>query len=914
MILFCAAFYFGQKGFPKRGLNSDEALPKNALSFSKEASGLFFLSPQVLLSPFDITFAKNQQAYIMAHRVILNHFRFCASRAGTPLLGLGAGEGKCTKPKVVQYSYLLFLAAILTCTTHAQTHGWQRSNPGGGGAFSTIGAGASGIIIAGSDLSGAYRSLDHGQSWDVIGSNRGLTATHVSGIGFHPTDGDILYIGTDEGIFRSSDGGETVEQVLGEGYITDIEIARSNPLVGYAASHPEYDSDQGAVFKTTDGGMSWSQVSGDLPGGLRILKLLVHPADEDMLWLLSGEGRFACGPAQVWRSSNGGINWQQQASAYGEILDIGIDREALPYLYLTTLNADCAAQYYWTDLDGTFYKSTDLGDSWAPMEDRTGVIFVNADQPDIIRLIDPREPFPWIDGAGTWESADGGSTWEQTGFIADWDYGYQGEAFWSYGSSFNGISKTLGDDLSDPNNIYWTNSQWAFGSFDGGKNFQNLHTAEVSPGWWQSTGFDNVNMMDLAISEAEPDRIYLAYFDIGLWRSIDNGESWQSCNTPEYTGGWDGFGGNSATVLADPQRAATVWASMGGDQNGQAPTFLLRSDNGGERTSWQLSNNGLPDEEIMGLSLDRNSPADNRTLFVTAQGEVYKSENDGFGWTKKPGCNGCRFTAVDHFDSDLVFAGGENGLWRSTDGGETWSEAGLPEMGGDPDIGFWEWNWSGVHEIKTDPQHGGWVYVASFGNGKGLWRSTNGGDDWTKLLDDDFMRSMAISPQNADVLYATSSAALEAGGFDGGSHGILFSDDGGENWTAANEGMAWPFAVPVEVSKTDWVFVGSPGTGFQKAKVPGSVAVGEVGMEGGFEMYPNPNGGHFYLKIKNTRAADNMEVNVFNPIGKNVFSEKVQPGINSIQLGHLPKGLYFLKIKNGGKMAGVVRFEMINDK
>ncbi|HFA49583.1 MAG TPA: hypothetical protein ENJ95_11270 [Bacteroidetes bacterium] len=35
---------------------------------------------------------------------ILHHFRFCALRAGSPLLGLGAGEGKCTKPKVVQYN------------------------------------------------------------------------------------------------------------------------------------------------------------------------------------------------------------------------------------------------------------------------------------------------------------------------------------------------------------------------------------------------------------------------------------------------------------------------------------------------------------------------------------------------------------------------------------------------------------------------------------------------------------------------------------------------------------------------------------------------------------------------------------------------------------------------------------------
>ena len=96
----------------------------------------------------------------------------------------------------------------------------------------------------------------------------------------------------------------------------------------------------------------------------------------------------------------------------------------------------------WTDLNGSMYRSIDLGVTWAETEERTGVIWVNTSQPDIIRLIDPREPFPWIPGAGTWQSSNGGYDWSQTGFIDDWDYGYQNSAFWSYGASFNGIAKT----------------------------------------------------------------------------------------------------------------------------------------------------------------------------------------------------------------------------------------------------------------------------------------------------------------------------------------------------------------------------------------------------------------------------------------------------------------------------------------
>jgi len=81
----------------------------------------------------------------------------------------------------------------------------------------------------GSDVSGAYRSFDGGQTWDVIGASSGLTETHVSGIGFHKFDGNIIYLGTENGIFRSSDGGNKFTKVLADGYITDIEFGTNHP-------------------------------------------------------------------------------------------------------------------------------------------------------------------------------------------------------------------------------------------------------------------------------------------------------------------------------------------------------------------------------------------------------------------------------------------------------------------------------------------------------------------------------------------------------------------------------------------------------------------------------------------------------------------------------------------------------------
>ena len=76
---------------------------------------------------------------------------------------------------------LVFVGLLVAAGAMAGS--WININPGGGGGFTSIGAGPSGTIICGSDLSGAYRSLDRGSTWDAIGSSRDLARTHVSAVG-----------------------------------------------------------------------------------------------------------------------------------------------------------------------------------------------------------------------------------------------------------------------------------------------------------------------------------------------------------------------------------------------------------------------------------------------------------------------------------------------------------------------------------------------------------------------------------------------------------------------------------------------------------------------------------------------------------------------------------------------------------
>ncbi|HIP73036.1 MAG TPA: hypothetical protein EYH05_16780 [Anaerolineae bacterium] len=693
---------------------------------------------------------------------------------------------------------------------HSLTPAWQRTNPGGGGAFTAVAAGPTGIILVASDLSGAYRSLDRGQTWDVIGSYRGLTSTHVVAVSFNPVDPAVLFLGTDEGIFRSGDGGDSFAQVLPDGYVTAVAVSPADPQIAYAARHSAWNVSDGRLYKSADNGRTWQPVSGlTLPGNLSILKLQLHPGDADTLYLLAGEARFTCGPAVAYRSADGGATWAQIGGGLGQIMDLALDETAPNTLFLTTYGDVWDPGYNCISDDpggGYLYQSDDDGDTWTRLTTTQRNALIWLDNDDLaIRLID-------LDGRELWESPDG-NDWTLVSDISGWDDGWPENSF-TYGSSFNGDAMTIGLDMSDPDALFWVDGQFVYGTRDDGRTFANFYTNEIAPGRWQSRGIDNIVTFDLVISPANPDLIYLAMPDAGCFRSDDGGAGWQNCNPAAYTGSWNGAGGNVMTVAADPARANVVWLTQAEDVV-DGPHTLLRSDDFG--AAWTASHDGLPASGVpAGLSVDPNSPTDNRTLFVTFGGDVYRSEDDGRTWAEVFACGGCRYTAVSPHDSAILFAGGETGLWRSLDGGDSWTETGLPEMRGSLGGEFWDKYWAGAAAIVFAPVDAERVYTAVFGQDRGLYRSDDGGDSWTKILTDDFLRDTAVSPADPQTIHAGSSGAIYSGGYEPGSQGFLVSRDGGQSWETANEGLAWPFVnvITLHPDDPDIIFLGSPGAGY----------------------------------------------------------------------------------------------------
>ncbi len=196
-------------------------------------------------------------------------------------------------------------------------------------------------------------------------------------------------------------------------------------------------------------------------------------------------------------------------------------------------------------------------------------------------------------------------------------------------------------------------------------------------------------------------------------------------------------------------------------------------------------------------------PSDPSTLFVaTASGGIWKSTNKGHTWTRlfadQPVAT---FGAVTIAPSDpqVLYAGtGEqnnrqstswgNGVYRSDDGGATWRHLGL--------VGTRH-----VGEIVVHPTTPDVAYVAGLGNlwapgeERGVFRTTDGGRSWKKVLYlDEYTGAvdLAMDPSNPRVLYAGMYARLrKAWGFNGGgpNGGIYKSTDGGESWEKLAGGL-----------------------------------------------------------------------------------------------------------------------------
>ncbi len=274
-----------------------------------------------------------------------------------------------------------------------------------------VGTGSDGLrsnVIIGK---GVYKSKDAGQTWEHSGLG---DVGNIGAVLIHPDNPDLVYVAAignpfapnpERGVYRSNDGGESWEKVL---YLSDktgavdLEFAPDNADEIYAtmwrAERKPWTiisgAYEGGIYKTSDGGNTWDQLSQGLPSGLfGKADLAVSAGDPNRVYVLIEAPGDKGG---VYRSDDRGENWRQ-VSDFDKI-------QTRPFYYCNLEAHPTNPDILWGMTEG-FWKSEDAGHSWKKQDVPHGDnhdMWINPDNPDV---------FVQSNDGGANVTVNGGETW-----------------------------------------------------------------------------------------------------------------------------------------------------------------------------------------------------------------------------------------------------------------------------------------------------------------------------------------------------------------------------------------------------------------------------------------------------------------------------------------------------------------------
>lgn len=534
----------------------------------------------------------------------------------------------------------------------------------------------------------------------------------------------------------------------------------------------------------------------------------------------------AAGGGGVWRTTNYGQDWENLTDGKG-FKSTSIGAIEVP-------ESDTSIIYVGTGSDGIranvitgrgIYKSTDAGKTWKSLGleegGQIGAIKAHPKNPDLVYAAALGHPFGKNEQRGVFRSRDGGKTWENVLFASD---------------STGAIDLELNPE--NPDEIYavmwraerkpWTIISGAdkenglYKSTDGGDNWTKLENG-LPDGL---TG-----KMDLAVTPADPDRIYLLVEapgdKLGLYRSDDRGESWQQTSDKKSIMSRPFYFTNITAHTKDPDIVyvgnVRYWVSTDGGKNFERrpvthadvhdlwinpdnPEIQVQGNDGGATVTldggktWSTQYN-QPTAELYQVNIDDQFPywlyagqQDNSTISVPSLPPAESAENAQGLWHMAGGCE--TGPAVPQYNNpSTVFANckGRFGQYSKITGQERNYYVGAEYMYGRNPKKL-KYRFQRVVPIEVSPHDSSVVYNAS----QYVHRTTNGGQTWEQIspdltaFKDEFqvasggpitrditgeehystLYDVEVSPHSADVIWT--------GANDGPVH---VTRDGGETWT-----------------------------------------------------------------------------------------------------------------------------------
>lgn len=576
---------------------------------------------------------------------------------------------------------------------------------------------------------GVYKSIDGGKSWQNVGLKN---SEHIGKILIDPRNSNVVYVaaqgplwspGGDRGLYKTTDGGKTWEQVLKISEFTgvsDIAFDPRNPDEIYATSYQRARAvwtlinggPEGGMHKSLDGGKTWTKLSGGLPGGdIGRIGIAVSPAKPDYVYALV---EAATGNGGLFLSTNRGASFEKRNNW-----------------------ASASAQYYQEIFCDPFDPMkiyipdtyTMISEDGGKTLNRMGLKYRHVDDHAI--WIDPDNTEHMLIGGdgGIYETFDNGANWRWFGHMPIGQFyriqadnaepfyniygGTQDNNSWGGPSRNTNTGGVLNDDWfmtiggdgyefqidpTDPNIIY-TEFQYAgFARFDRRNGEVKFIQPQPKEGQMIRWNWD----CPFILSPHDNKTLYIA--GNYVFKSTDRGDSWiqisedltrqvdrnalkvmgklwnadavaKSASTSLY--------GNIVSLAESPLKKGLLYV---GTDDG----LIQVSEDDGKSWNKYEKINGLP--ELIYVSDIFPSQTDENVVYVTFDHHktgdfkpyVFRSNDKGKTWSSISSNlpeRGTVYTISDDFvQPNLLFVGTEFGLFTSIDGGAKWHQlkGGMP--------------------------------------------------------------------------------------------------------------------------------------------------------------------------------------------------------------------------------------------
>ncbi len=560
-----------------------------------------------------------------------------------------------------------------------------------------------------------FRSTNNGQSW----TRTALLTDYLYDIVLDPLDSNTVYVIGAWHFFKSTDRGATFSEIdfpkgfnVNQGRLA-VKLTNSKILIAsgtYAKSSGSYSTCM-ALIKSADGGKTWAVQKFEASSYRGIVcDVAFSPQNPDVVFLcgyFSKTGSYVWIP-RVFVSTNGGRDWKDVTSAAvfnpenggGQLFGLALDSKDANKAYV-------AHQY-------GVARTSDAGSSWSaqvsPSSDfSANTVAIDASNSNIIYAGNLNST---ATDKGCYKSADGGKTWKL------------------YGSGYYGKGLRI---LARGPRVHAATSAGIFQSTNAGVSWKSSHA-----------GIRATDVPAFGLAPSAPLNIYAAANAYGIFKSGDGGANW--------TKGPDFYLSDEVIRFAvHPTNPKTVYVLAGSS----GPDEVYKSADRG------VSFKNILHHNCENLAL---SPADPNTVVAAGQvggvdaGPKYMglhvSKNGGASWTsikiRNDDDSVATAAAVDPKNGNILYVTGQTAAdipvcYKSTNGGASWAALAVPTQ---------------AHPltIVIDPVNTNIVYVGTW---DGVFRSGNGGASWAKTGDFWDAEAIAINKNNPKEVFVGDPSGIQ---------------------------------------------------------------------------------------------------------------------------------------------------------